>query len=103
VERSPVFLRQRKQRKMPDSMDWVKANVRSCDECGRETDAGEWPDWPMGICEECDPDIFHDYFDCNDCGLVSMMQFVSILRVSEKENLLLCSICFVERKEKIHA
>ena len=88
---------------MSNLVDEVDGTVRSCDKCGRETDAGEWPDWPMGICEQCDPDIFHDYFDCNDCGLVSMMQFVSILRVSEKENLLLCSICFVERKEKIHA
>lgn len=46
---------------MPDSMDWVKANVRCCDVCGRETDAGEWPDWPNGICEECDPTILEDY------------------------------------------
>lgn len=46
---------------MPDSMDWVKAGMRSCDICGRETDAGEWPDWPEGICEECDPSILEDY------------------------------------------
>jgi NMD protein affecting ribosome stability and mRNA decay len=46
---------------MPDSMDWVRSNVRSCDECGRETDSGEWPDWVNGICEDCDPTILFDY------------------------------------------
>lgn len=53
---------------MPDSMDWVKANVRTCDECGRETDAGEWPDWVNGVCEECDPEIIDDYVPCHLCG-----------------------------------
>jgi len=52
---------------MPDSMDWVKANVRSCDECGRETDAGEWPDWVNGVCEECDPEIMDKYYPCWKC------------------------------------
>lgn len=53
---------------MPDSMDWVKANVRSCDECGRETDAGEWPDWVNGVCEDCDPSILDHYTPCHSCG-----------------------------------
>ena len=53
---------------MPDSMDWVKANVRSCDDCGRETDAGEWPEWPNGVCEDCDPTILEYYAECNFCG-----------------------------------
>jgi NMD protein affecting ribosome stability and mRNA decay len=50
---------------MPDSMDWVKSGMRSCDECGRETDAGEWPDWVNGICEDCDPTILFDYNEEN--------------------------------------
>ena len=50
---------------MPDSMDWVKSDMRSCDECGRETDAGEWPDWVNGICENCDPSILFDYDEEN--------------------------------------
>lgn len=30
---------------------------RLCDTCGRITDAGAWPDWIHGSCEDCDPDI----------------------------------------------
>lgn len=32
--------------------------TRKCDECGRVTDAGEFPDWVNGKCEDCDPDIW---------------------------------------------
>lgn len=53
---------------MPDSMDWVKADVRSCDDCGRETDAGEWPDWINGSCEDCDPTILLGHVACDACG-----------------------------------
>lgn len=34
--------------------------LRSCDECGRWTDAGAYPDWVNGVCEECDPSILED-------------------------------------------
>ena len=53
---------------MPDSMDWVKTSVRSCKECGRETEATEWPEWPDGICEECDPLILLGLVSCDACG-----------------------------------
>ena len=33
---------------------------RECDDCGRTTDAGAWPDWVNGSCEDCDPDILND-------------------------------------------
>lgn len=36
---------------------WLEDDLRECDQCGRITDAGEWPDWINGKCEECDPDI----------------------------------------------
>lgn len=29
--------------------------LRMCDKCGKITEAGEFPDWPNGMCEECDP------------------------------------------------
>lgn len=32
-------------------------DVRECDTCGRKTDAGEYPDWINGECEDCDPTI----------------------------------------------
>lgn len=32
--------------------------TRECDECGRVTDAGEFPDWVNGVCEDCDPTIW---------------------------------------------
>lgn len=31
--------------------------LRTCDECGRVTDAGEAPDWVNGVCEHCDPTL----------------------------------------------
>ena len=31
--------------------------LRTCDRCGRTTDAEDYPDWPNGVCEECDPSI----------------------------------------------
>lgn len=37
--------------------DEVPEGMRSCDECGRTTDAGEAPDWVNGVCENCDPSI----------------------------------------------
>jgi hypothetical protein len=52
---------------MPDSMDWVKNDLRSCDTCGRETDAGEWPDWINGSCEDCDPTILLGEVACDAC------------------------------------
>jgi hypothetical protein len=30
---------------------------RECDRCGRITDAGVFPDWINGVCEDCDPSI----------------------------------------------
>lgn len=30
---------------------------RTCDTCDRITDAGEFPDWVNGQCEQCDPSI----------------------------------------------
>lgn len=33
-------------------------DLRECDECGRVTEAGEFPDWVNGKCEDCDPDIW---------------------------------------------
>lgn len=33
---------------------------RECDECGRITDAGDWPDWINGVCEDCDPTILDE-------------------------------------------
>lgn len=35
----------------------VPEGLRSCDECGRITEAGEFPDWPGGVCEVCDPSV----------------------------------------------
>lgn len=32
-------------------------DIRTCDECGRITDAGEYPDWIDGKCEDCDPSV----------------------------------------------
>ena len=37
--------------------DYPEGALRDCDECGRVTDAGEYPDWVNGVCEECDPSI----------------------------------------------
>jgi hypothetical protein len=84
---------------MPDSMDWVKAEVRSCDCCGRETDAGEWPDWPEGICENCDPEILLNYFDCDDCQVTLSMDFVKVFHPKDSLALLLCVGCYSIRKE----
>lgn len=39
----------------------LKDGLRTCDECGRVTDAGEHPDWPDGVCEECDPSILQTW------------------------------------------
>ena len=64
---------------MPDSMDWVKANVRSCKECSRETDALEWPEWPEGICEECDPLILLGYVACDACGEFYEKQWMAVI------------------------
>ena len=88
---------------MPDSMDWVKAEVRSCDVCGRETDAGEWPDWPNGICEDCDPDLLLSWFDCDDCQ--DTFSF-DVVKTYQRENyfaLLLCPKCHSIRKEQDNA
>lgn len=41
----------------PSLEDDIGVDVRQCDECGRVTDAGEWPDWINGVCERCDPSI----------------------------------------------
>jgi len=30
---------------------------RQCDSCGLITDAGDYPDWVNGECEQCDPDV----------------------------------------------
>jgi hypothetical protein len=30
-------------------------DTRECDGCGLVTDAGDYPDWPNGECEKCDP------------------------------------------------
>lgn len=32
--------------------------LRSCDICGRVTDAGDYPDWVDGVCEICDPAVY---------------------------------------------
>lgn len=47
----------------------ITEGLRSCDKCGRWTDAGEYPDWIDGVCEECDPEIEID--ECLDCGHAS--------------------------------
>lgn len=44
------------------------SDIRECDTCGRQTDAGEWPDWVNGSCEFCDPWILDDISNCNTCG-----------------------------------
>lgn len=31
----------------------IMPELRSCDTCGKVTDAGEAPDWPNGICPDC--------------------------------------------------
>jgi hypothetical protein len=36
------------------------ADLRCCDNCGRVEDAGDYPDWINGACEECDPEILND-------------------------------------------
>ena len=84
---------------MPDSMDWVKADVRSCDSCGRETDAGEWPDWVNGICEDCDPEILLDYFDCDYCGDMGLSENATVIHGDDiYPTLMICSNCY--KKEK---
>lgn len=40
----------------PDDFD----GLRECDTCGMLTDAGAWPDWVNGSCEQCDPAILDD-------------------------------------------
>lgn len=37
--------------------DGLGEDERECDECGRITDAGDYPDWINGVCEHCDPSI----------------------------------------------
>lgn len=88
---------------MPDSMDWVKANVRSCDVCGRETDAGQWPDWPNGICEDCDPDILLDFFDCDGCKQTLPIGYAKAIRVADRYSWLLCHYCWLKVKEQENA
>lgn len=29
--------------------------LRVCNNCGYHEDAGTYPDWPNGLCEDCDP------------------------------------------------
>lgn len=87
---------------MPDSMDWVKADVRTCDGCGRETDAGEYPEWPEGICEDCDPSILDSYFDCDDCAITLPIDNVKIVRryspsTNDFHSVLMCVGCYSER------
>lgn len=38
----------------------MDTDIRTCDECGRETNAGEWPDWVNGVCELCDPSVLDE-------------------------------------------
>lgn len=33
----------------------LSEGMRECDTCGRTEDAGSWPDWINGSCENCDP------------------------------------------------
>lgn len=40
-----------------DLFESLTEGLRSCDECGRMTDAGEFPDWVDGVCETCDPSV----------------------------------------------
>ena len=91
---------------MPDSMDWVKSDMRSCDECCRETDAGEWPDWPNGICEECDPDLLLVHYDCDWCGSLYEQNEVKHLNAPEISiyTQRLCQCCFDSyQKENVNA
>lgn len=38
--------------------DWLEANdLRQCDNCSRINGAGDGPDWPNGLCEDCDPSL----------------------------------------------
>lgn len=86
---------------MPDSMDWVKSGMRCCDSCGRETDAGEWPDWPDGICEDCDPDILLDYFDCDWCNVMLQSSHMKVVRKEKEQSELICSNCWDNYKKEV--
>lgn len=82
---------------MPDSMDWVKDNMRSCDSCGRETDAGEWPDWVNGMCEDCDPDILLNYVDCDWCNAFIQVEDSTVLMSNNPEisqSQIVCNGCY---------
>jgi hypothetical protein len=34
---------------------YLEEGLRECDTCAKVTDAGDYPDWPNGECEQCDP------------------------------------------------
>lgn len=54
----------------PDGTSFVAyqdpPEVRTCDDCGRQTGAGEHPDWPSGRCEDCD--LHDEWTTCVTCG-----------------------------------
>jgi hypothetical protein len=33
---------------------WLDEDLRVCDECGKVTDAGDYPDWTNGVCDACE-------------------------------------------------
>lgn len=45
-------------------------DTRTCEECGRITDAGDWPDWINGVCEVCDPSILNLPPECRTFGYI---------------------------------
>ena len=53
----------------PDANYWgvlLHDDLRQCDDCERVTDAGAFPDWANGSCEDCDPSVW-DHYECEKC------------------------------------
>jgi hypothetical protein len=82
-------------------MSEIEEGLRSCDTCSRQTDAGEWPDWKNGSCEDCDPEILLGEVACDACGEYyekdHMNVYADILdHSSEKAIKFFCLICMGE-------
>lgn len=83
-------------------MSKIEEGMRSCDTCGRQTDAGEWPDWVNGSCEDCDPLILLGQVACDACGNIHekdhMVIYSDILdHSSEKSYKFFCLPCIGEQ------
>ena len=63
---------------------------RECDDCGRTTEAGAWPDWINGSCEDCDPDILDDPENIRTGAFPLTEREDPIIKVTYQATMLIC-------------